>query len=76
MSTKRSTFVSHEIETHAELMRHARSQALRRVHIGAKHLKIDEEIRWQIAGEVVVKAAARTKEIPPELIEINPYPRT
>jgi len=58
MSTERSTFVSREIETHAELMRHALSQALRRVHIGAKHLKIDEEIRWQIAGEVVVKAAA------------------
>jgi hypothetical protein len=39
--------------TRAELMRHALSQALRRVHIGAKRLKIDEETRWQIAGEVV-----------------------
>ena len=35
----------------AELMRHALSQALRRVHIGPKKLKLDEETRWQIAGE-------------------------
>ena len=27
--------------------------ALRRVHIGAKKLKLDEETRWQIAGEAV-----------------------
>jgi hypothetical protein len=39
--------------THAELMRHALSQALRRVHIGPKKLKLDEETRWQIAGEAV-----------------------
>jgi hypothetical protein len=32
--------------TRAELMRHALSQALRRVHIGPKKLKLDEEIRW------------------------------
>ena len=37
--------------TRAELMRHALSQALRRVHIGPKKLKLDEETRWQIAGE-------------------------
>ena len=35
----------------AELMRHALSQALRRVHIGPKKLKLDEDTRWQIAGE-------------------------
>ena len=34
-------------------MRHALSQALRRVHIGPKKLKLDEETRWQIAGEAV-----------------------
>ena len=39
--------------TRAELMRHAPSQALRRVHIGPKKLKLDEETRWQIAGETV-----------------------
>ena len=39
--------------TRAELMRHALSQALRRVHVGAKKLKLDEETRWQIAGEAV-----------------------
>ena len=39
--------------TRAELMRHALSQALRRVHIGPKKLKLDEETRWQIAGETV-----------------------
>ena len=36
-----------------ELLRHALSQALRRVHIGPKKLKLDEETRWQIAGEAV-----------------------
>jgi hypothetical protein len=39
--------------TRAELLRHALSQALRRVHIGAKRLKIDEETRWQVAGEAI-----------------------
>jgi len=39
--------------TRAELMRHALSQALRRVHIGPKKLKLDEETRWLIAGEAV-----------------------
>jgi hypothetical protein len=34
-------------------MRHALTQALRRVHIGPKKLKLDEETRWQIAGEAV-----------------------
>ena len=41
------------IMTRAELMRHALSQALRRVHIGPKKLKLDEDTRWQIAGEAV-----------------------
>jgi hypothetical protein len=31
----------------------ALSQALRRVHVGPKKLKLDEETRWQIAGEAV-----------------------
>ena len=39
--------------TRAELMRHALTRALRRVHIGPKKLKLDEETRWQIAGEAV-----------------------
>ena len=39
--------------TRAELMRHALAQALRRVHVGAKKSKLDEETRWQIAGEAV-----------------------
>jgi len=43
--------------TRAELMRHA-LQALRRVHIGPKKLKLDEETRWQIAGEAVEGAAS------------------
>ena len=38
--------------TRAELMRQTLSQALRKVHIGPK-LKLDEETRWQIAGEAV-----------------------
>jgi len=44
--------------TRAGLLRLALSQALRRVHIGAKKLKIDEETRWQIAGEAVGELAA------------------
>jgi hypothetical protein len=43
--------------TGAELMRHALSQALRRVHIGPKKLKLDEETRWQIAGKAVDPSA-------------------
>jgi hypothetical protein len=40
--------------TRAELMRHALSQALRRVHdLSGKKLKFDEDTRWQIAGEAV-----------------------
>ena len=40
--------------TRAELMRHALSQALRRVHdLAGKKLKLDEETRWQVAGEAV-----------------------
>jgi hypothetical protein len=39
--------------TRAELMRHALSQALRRVHVGPRKLKLDEETRWQIADEAV-----------------------
>ena len=39
--------------TRAELMRRALSHALRKVHIGPKKLKLDEETRWQIAGEAV-----------------------
>jgi len=40
--------------TRAELMRHALTQALRRVHdLAGKKLKLDEEIRWQIAGEAI-----------------------
>jgi hypothetical protein len=41
--------------TRAELMRHALTQALRRVHIGPKKLKLDEETRWQIAGKAVAE---------------------
>jgi hypothetical protein len=39
--------------TRAELLRHALTQALRRVHVGAKKLKLDEDTRWQIAGEAI-----------------------
>ena len=39
--------------TPAKLLRHALTQALRRVHVGAKKLKLDEETRWQIAGEAI-----------------------
>jgi hypothetical protein len=35
-------------------MRYALSQALRRVHdLAGKKLKLDEETRWQVAGEAV-----------------------
>jgi hypothetical protein len=44
--------------TRTELMRHALSQALRKVHIGPKKLRLDEETRWQIAGEAVEAATA------------------
>ena len=44
--------------TRTELMRHALSQALRKVHIGPKKPKLDEEPRWQIAGEAVEAASA------------------
>ena len=39
--------------TRAELLRHALTQALRRVHVGAKKLKLDEDTGWQIAGEAI-----------------------
>ena len=40
--------------TRAELLRHALTQALRRVHdLAGKKLKLDEETRWQIAGEAI-----------------------
>ena len=39
--------------TRAELLRHALSQALRKVHAGRQKLKLDEETRWQIAGEAI-----------------------
>jgi len=52
--------------THAELMRHALSQALRRVHIGPKKLKLDEETRWQIAGEAVAELYGGWKELDEE----------
>ena len=47
--------------TRAELMRHALSQALRRVHIGPKKLKLDEETRWQIAWRM---SSARVMVVP------------
>jgi hypothetical protein len=43
--------------TRAELMRHALTQALRRVHLGPKKLKFDEELRrhggWKEAGPLI-----------------------
>jgi hypothetical protein len=36
-----------------ELLRHALTQALRRVHVGVNKLKLDEDTRWQIAGEAI-----------------------
>jgi hypothetical protein len=39
--------------TRAELLRHALSQALRKVHAGRQKLKLDENMRWQVAGEAV-----------------------
>jgi hypothetical protein len=39
--------------TRAELLRHALSQALRKVHAGRQKLKLDEDTRWQVAGEAV-----------------------
>ena len=37
--------------TRAELLRHALSRALRKMHAGRQKLRLDEETRWQIAGE-------------------------
>jgi hypothetical protein len=39
--------------TRAELLRHALAHALRKVHAGRQKLKLDEETRWQIAGEAI-----------------------
>jgi hypothetical protein len=39
--------------TRAEALRHALAFALRRVHVGPKRLKLDEDTRWQIAGEAI-----------------------
>jgi hypothetical protein len=44
--------------TRAELMRHALSQALRRVHVGPKKLKLDEETRWQRPSRSCAATAA------------------
>ena len=52
--------------TRAELMYHALSQALRRVHVGPKKLKLDEETRWQIAGEAVERRYGGWKELDEE----------
>ena len=35
------------------MLRHALTQALRRVHVGVKKLKLNEDTRWQIAGEAI-----------------------
>ena len=35
------------------MLRHALLQALRRVHVGVKTLKLNEDTRWQIAGEAI-----------------------
>lgn len=34
-------------------LRHALAFALRKVHVGAKRLKLDEDTRWQLAGEAI-----------------------
>jgi hypothetical protein len=39
--------------TRAEVLRHNLSFALRTVHVGPKRLKLDDETRWQIAGEAI-----------------------
>jgi hypothetical protein len=42
--------------TRAEALRHALAFALRKVHVGPKRLKRDEDTRWTLAGEATDKA--------------------
>ena len=39
--------------TRAEALRHALAFALRKVHVGPKRARFDEDARWQIAGEAI-----------------------
>jgi hypothetical protein len=39
--------------TRAEVLRHNLAFALRKVHVGPKRMKLDEETRWQLAGEAI-----------------------
>ncbi len=39
--------------TRAEVLHYALAFALRNVHVGVKQLKLDEETRWQVAGEAI-----------------------
>jgi hypothetical protein len=39
--------------TRAEALRHALAFALRKVHVGPKRLKLDEDTRWNLAGEAI-----------------------
>jgi hypothetical protein len=39
--------------TRAEALRHALAFALRKIRIGPKRLKLDQDTRWQLAGEAI-----------------------
>jgi hypothetical protein len=48
--------------TRAELLRHALLRTLRKMHAGRQKLRLDEETRWQIAGEAVEQLRRSIKE--------------
>jgi hypothetical protein len=37
----------------AKALRHALAFALRKVHVGPKRAKLDEDTRWQVSGEAI-----------------------
>ena len=54
MSVRKRTWkLERRSDPRRTVLRQALTQALRRAHIGAKKLKLDEETRWQVAGEAV-----------------------
>jgi len=54
MSVRKRTWkLERRSDPRRTVLRQALTQALRRAHIGTKKLKLDEETRWQVAGEAV-----------------------
>ncbi len=64
--------------TRAEVLRHALAFALSKVHLGPKRLKLDEETRWQVAGEAIeeLRKFGGWKELDEEAPIRHPAPAT